>query len=191
MRIIVIIILSLLTSSVFSQTKAKYLYFQAADKSVSLYPFYKIVDNNFYPAFTVGAEIEYRHKNKSVVSQTLETTGYSHKMIGSGITTTTSIVYRFQTEVGFFAETMFGIGTTIFAPVRENYSLNENEMYELNKNPIHIVLAVPIDIGLGYQSGKFTFYGRYRYMVEYPYIKLLPVLPTALLSIGVKYKLNF
>ena len=190
MKTIVFIVLSLLTNFVFSQTKPKYLYFQVADKSVSLYPFYKIIDNNYYPAFSVGGEIDYIQKNISVFFQTVEITGYSHKMIGTGVTINTSIGHRFQTQVGLYAESMFGIGTTIFSPSRENYSINEVGKFELRENPLHIVLGVPLDFALGYQRNKFAFFLKYQYMIEYPHMNLLHILPTAILGIGVKYQLN-
>ena len=189
MRLITLITLLLLTSFVFAQKKTKYLYFQAADKSVSLYPFYKVIDKNYHPAFSLGLESELRNKNKSVMFYTAEITWYSHAMLGAGVTINSGIGFRFLTNSGFFVENIFGLGTTIFSPARKSYQLNNNGEYE-PKNSLRIMLAIPVDIGVGYQRGAFAFYCRYRYMLEYPFIDIMPFIPTSLLSVGVKYKIN-
>ncbi|MEA3452178.1 MAG: hypothetical protein U9Q83_09805, partial [Bacteroidota bacterium] len=142
------------------------------------------------PAFTLGGEIEHRTNDKSVIFQNAELTLYNHEMVGSGVTLSSNFGYRYQTDFGLFTDASLGIGTSIYTPARENYSLDENGEYELNKTPIFAMLSVPTDLSLGYKTDKLAFYIKYRYMLEGKYIRTLPILPLQLLSIGVKLKIG-
>ena len=190
MKYSTIILLIFLSSVAFSQEKTKHLYFQASNKTVSLYPFYKIFSGKIKPAFTIGGEIEHRSNQKSVLFQNAELTFYSHEMIGSGITLSTNLGYCYQTDFGLYADASLGIGTSIYSPARQNYVLDENGEYALRKNPIFIMLSVPTDLSLGYQANKLSFYLKYRYTLEGKFIGILPIIPTQLLSIGIKFKID-
>jgi hypothetical protein len=172
-----------------AQQKTKYIYAGLSDKSVSLTPFYKVFGSSFDPAITLGGGMDYIQKGNSYLFQLIEGTAYSTKLIGQGITFSTSIGYRYKMESGLYAEILLGLGTSVFSPSRETFSLDENERYE-RVNPIRAILGAPVDLAAGYQSGKYAFYLKYRYMIEGTYTDILPILPTSLLGCGIRYQLG-
>jgi len=188
MRYFVLAFLLLFTLSAFSQEKSRQIYIHLSDKSVTLTPFYKIFGSNFDPALTIGGEFDHIEKEKSTVFQNVEGTVYSHSLTGSGLSLSTSLGYRQKVYKGLFAEGMLGLTGSGFVSGRETFSLNESGEYEKVK-PAHWTFGVPIDVGLGYQVGNYSYYLRYRYDLQGKYTDILPIIPSSYLSIGFRYAL--
>ncbi len=165
------------------KVKARYLEF--SDQSVSLTPFYKPLGSHFDPALTIGGELHHLNTQKSTVFHQVETTLFSHALTGSGIALSTSIGYRVKLPLGIFTDISIGLSGSAFISGRESFSLTESGVYE-RRMPVHALIGVPIDLGLGYSFDKLAIYVRYRYQVEGNYTDILPVLPGSLLGIGVR-----
>ena len=178
-----------LSASIYAQEKSKFIYVDLADKSATLYPFYTIYGYQYDPAVSLGAGLDHRQKNKKVLFQTVQLTGYSTEIIGKGVTLTTSFGYRFGKASGLFAEGMLGIGASLFKPSRESFSQNEDGIY-VPVYSLHMVAALPIDILLGYSIGKYAFVLKYRYMIIGPYAEAMPAAPVSLIGIGARYNLS-
>lgn len=178
-----------LTVSAFSQEKQKFLFAYLSDKSVSLYPSYKIFGSHFDPAITAGGGIDYFSRQSATIFQVLEGTLFSQSLTGTGLSLSTSIGMRKEVPAGVYSEIMIGLGGAGFISGRENYSLNDEGSYE-KVTPLHWTLGVPIDLGIGYRFEKLALYCKYRYMIEGPYTDIMPVLPTSLISIGIKVGFN-
>lgn len=189
MRNLLLAFLVLISVSTYSQDKAKFVYLDIADKSVSLTPFYKVFGSSFDPSVTLGGGMEYFQRGNSTIFQVVQISTFSTKMIGNGLTATTSIAYRYGLKSGLFAEVMLGLGGSGFLPSRETFSLDENNEYTASK-PFHLIIGVPFDMLAGYQRGHYSLYIKYRYMVEGTYTDILPMLPTSLIGFGVRYTLG-
>lgn len=168
-----------------AQVKQKYLYVNLSDKSVALSPFYKVFGSSLDPALTLGGGIDYFQRGKSSVFQVAEVTAYSTKMVGNGLTLSTSLGYRFTTGKGFFTELMLGLGGSGFFPSRETFSLNDAGEYQELK-PFHRLFGVPIDLAAGYKVRDYSVYLKYRFMIEGNYTDILPLLPTSLIGCGIR-----
>jgi hypothetical protein len=172
-----------------AQDRPKFLYAEAADQSITLWPFYKPFGGNFDPAVTIGAGIDYRQKKNLMRFQTLQLTGFKTPVAGQGFHLTSSFGYRYKHTTGLFGEAMLGLGASFFLSSRQVYTQDQNGDYTA-ANPLHIVAAVPLDLLLGYAKGKLSVYLKYRYMVIGPYTEILPVLPNSLLGLGARYNIS-
>jgi len=179
----------LITIPALSQERSKFLYAELADQSVTLWPFYTVFGNHFDPAVTLGAGMDYRKNGNRTLFQTLQLTGYTTEIIGQGFHLTSSFGYRFRHTSGLFGEAMAGLGTSLFQSTRQTYVQDENGEY-IEADPLHIVAALPIDLVLGYGTGKLSVYARYRYMLIGPYTEILPAVPNSLLGLGIRYTFN-
>jgi len=189
MRKIIFAIFILGTVSSYSQEKNKFIYLHLSDKSVSLTPFYKPFGASMDPAITLGGGINYFQNLHSSIFQVIQGTWYSAKMIGGGITLSSSMGYQYRSTTGIYAEFALGIAGTGFISGRETFILDENGQYG-QETPLHWTLGVPIDLGLGYQFAKYSVYCKYRYMLEGTYADILPILPSSLVSLGFKYSIS-
>jgi hypothetical protein len=187
-KLLILFAAILITIPLLSQERSKFLYAEFADKSVTLYPFYKPFGYNFDPAVTVGAGLEYKQKGNFTLFQTAQITGYKTPFIGRGMTLTSSFGYSYGKSTGFFGEAMIGLGATAFFPSRETFTQDENNVYT-HSTPLHVNAAVPVDLVLGYAAGTVSFYLKYRYMVIGPYTEVMPVVPNALIGLGIRYHL--
>jgi hypothetical protein len=84
---------------------------------------------------------------------------------------------------------MAGLGTSLFYSTRQTYVQDENGQYT-EADPLHFIAALPIDLVLGYGTGKLSVYARYRYMLIGPYTEILPAVPNSLLGLGIRYTFN-
>lgn len=187
-KLLILIAAMLLAIPALSQDRQKFLYAEFADKSVTLYPFYKPFGYNFDPAVTVGGGLEYKQNGHITLFQTVQATGYKTPFVGRGMTLTSSLGYRYGTSSGFFGEAMAGLGATAFFPSREAFTQDENNVY-VHSTPLHVNAAIPVDLALGYTTGAVSICLKYRYMVIGPYTRVMPVLPNALFGIGIRYHL--
>ena len=184
-----ILLLIFVTFSAYSQERTKFLYTEFADKSVTISPFYTAFGSHFDPAVTVGAGMNYRQKMNRTFFQTIQLTGYTTEITGNGVTLTTNIGYRYGRSSGLFAEGMIGIGGSAFFPSRESFSQDTDGAY-IPVKPLHAAAALPIDLILGYGSGTFAIYMKYRFMVIGPYAEALPVVPHSIIGIGIRYNVT-
>lgn len=189
MKKLLFFILIILSVLAIGQDRSKFLFAEFADQSVTLYPFYKPFGSNFDPAFTLGGGIDYRQKSNLTLFQTVQLTGYKTFIAGQGIHITSSFGYRYNHSSGLFGEVMLGLGTSMFFSSRQSYTLDENHEYEPTY-PLHIVAALPLDMLIGYKNGKVSIFIKYRYMVEAPYTESMPILPTSLLGLGLRYNIS-
>lgn len=178
----------LITIPALSQERSKFLYGDFGDLSVTLTPFYKPFGGNFDPALTVGAGINYKQKGSLTFFQTFQLTGYSARIIGDGLNLTTSIGYRFHHASGILGEFSLGAGASLFYSGWQTFSLDEDGTYK-EVVPLHVIATVPADLLIGYGTGRIAVYLKYRYMVQAPYASAMPVLPTSVTGIGVRYNL--
>lgn len=176
----------LLSASAISQEKSKYLYGHISDKSVTLTPFYKVFGSNFDPAITIGGEHELYKKGSTTVFHNLEGTWYSHALTGGGLSLSSSIGVRPKISSGLYSELALGLIGSGFISGRETFVLNDDGRYE-QSTPLHFVFGVPIDLSLGYDFGRYSVYCRYRYQVEGKYTGILPMIPSSMLGIGLRY----
>ncbi len=183
------LLFTLLSVSAIGQERNKFLYAEFADQSITLYPFYKPFGGNFDPALTIGGGIDYRQKGNLTLFQTAELTGYKTLIAGQGIHLNSSLGYRYNLSSGLFGEGMLGLGTSLFFSSRQSYTLDGNRVYEPGY-PLHIVAALPLDLRVGYGTGKISFYIKYRYMLIAPYTESMPVIPNSLIGIGVRYNVS-
>jgi len=183
------ILLIFISVSVCSQDRSKFLYAEFSDLSITLWPLYKPFGSNFDPALTLGGGIEYREKKKTMLFQTAQLTGYTTEIMGQGFNLTTSIGYQYNLSSGIFAEGLLGVGASFFFPVRETFVQDDNDNYVAAK-PIRFISSVPMDIILGYKTGKYSLYLKYRYMMQGPYTEIMPALPTSLTGIGIRYNIQ-
>jgi len=186
MKKLILFVLIFVTLSAYGQKKSKFLYAEFSDQSVTLYPFYKVFGGTFDPALTLGWGINYKEKANSAFFQTVQLTGYTTVITGQGFNLTTSIGYRYRHSSGIFAEGLLGVGASLFFPVRETFLLDETGTY-IRANPIRIISSVPVDLLLGYRIKNYSFYLKYRYMMQGPYSETMPALPTSLTGVGMRY----
>lgn len=187
MRILFVTLFVFLSVSAFSQKKSKYIYIHVSDKSVTLTPFYKVFGSNFDPAVTFGGEFDHIENEKSTIFQNVEGTAYSHALTGGGLSLSTSLGYRYQIYGGLFAEGMLGLMGSGFVSGRESFSLNDSSGEYERVTPMHWTFGVPIDMGVGYEVGKYSFYLRYRYELQGRYADILPIIPSSYMSLGFRY----
>lgn len=188
MKKLFIFVFMLLTISAFAQDRPKFLYAEFADKSVTTYPFYTVFGDNFDPAVTLGYGLDYKQKGNLTLFQTFQITGYSSYFIGNGITLTSSLGYRYSHHSGIFGEAMTGLGTSAFFPSKETFAQNEDHIYE-PVNPLIIRATLPFDFVLGYTTGRFAVYLKYRYMFLGPYtdVYMVPFIAVSQTGIGIRY----
>ena len=188
-RIAPTLALLFLFCSAYGQNRPKFLYAEFADQSVTFYPFYKPFGSNFDPAVSLGGGIDYRQNGNLTLFQTVQLTGYKTFVAGDGFHLTSSFGYRYDHSSGLFGEVMLGLGTSLFFSSRQSYTMDENGIYEPTY-PLHFVAELPLDLLIGYGIGKLSFYIKYRYMVEAPYTESMPILPTSLLGLGLRYNIS-
>lgn len=191
MKKLLFFLLIILTVTAYSQDRSKFLYAGFSDRSSLVYPFHTLFGNNFDPAITIGAGIDYKQSDKFTLLQTFQLTGYSSYLTGKGITMTSSLGYRYNPYSGFFGEALAGLGATVFMPSRQTYSQNEDGKYIPVNSPI-IRATLPVDLILGYRIGSFALYLQYRYMFITPYTDLywIPVTAVSHVGIGMRYTLS-
>jgi len=189
MKKLTILFLAFVAFSAYAQERSKFLYAEFADQSVTLTPFYKPFGSNFDPAITLGAGIDYRQKGNSALFQTIQLTGFSSRIVGDGLNLTTSIGYRVGKTSGIFGELSLGLGASAFYSGWQTFSLGEDGTYT-EVLPIHMIASVPADMLLGYGTGRLAVYLKYRYMVQLPYASAMPLLPTSLTGVVIRYQFN-
>ncbi len=188
-KLLILFAVMLLSVPALSQERSKFLYAEVADHSITLWPFYKPFGSHFDPAVTLGAGMDYRTKKNRTLFQTAQATWYSTEIAGRGVTLTTSLGYRFGNSSGLFAEGMIGLGTSLFVSPRQTYVQDDNGAYT-PADPLHILVAVPIDMLIGYGIGKLSACIKYRYMVIGPYTTIMPVLPNSQLGVSIRYSIS-
>lgn len=189
MKKIPIFVLLLLSVSAFSQDRAKFLYAEFSDKSITIAPFYKVYGNNFDPVLTLGAGWGYWQKGNFVLFQTAQITGYLSEYVIRGVNLTTSLGYGYHHGSGVFGELMAGIGGGGFTMSRETFVLNGDNVYEASR-PLNLAVAFPFDLRLGYNTGRVSFYLKYRYVLMGPYVENLPLLPLSQTGLGMRLDLQ-
>ncbi|MBN2892644.1 MAG: hypothetical protein JXL97_12320 [Bacteroidales bacterium] len=189
MKQILFFVTILLSINSLAQDKTSSIYFQFSDKSVTLYPFYKTFSVGFAPALTFGAEKDFFVKNNYTFFYASDYTFYKHNMIGNGHSINLNIGYKNNILNNLYIDCMSGINLISFFTAREDLSLNENGEYE-KTNPVHFNFGININLGIGYQINRCAIFSQYSYMLQGKYNNILPILPTSLLSIGLKYQLK-
>lgn len=188
-KLLIIFAAMLMTIPAISQERSKFLYVQLADKSITITPFYKAFGNNFDPAVTIGAGMEYSRKGNSVLFQTLEINGYRTEYVIQGASLITCLGYGYHHGSGIFGEATVGIGAGGFSLTRETFTLNDEDVYTASK-PLNFAASLPFDLRLGYDAGRISIYLSYRYVLMGPYADNLPLLPLSLTGIGLRYDLQ-
>ncbi|MDF1573245.1 MAG: hypothetical protein P1P82_16675 [Bacteroidales bacterium] len=185
----ILIAAMLISIPALSQERSKFLYAELADKSVTLYPFYRPFGNNLDPAVTLGGGIDYKQKGNFTLFQTAQVTGYATRLIGNGVTLTSSIGYRYGLLSGLCGEATVGLGTSVFYSSREIFTMDENGSYS-TAIPLNAVAVLPVDLLVGYGGDRVSIYLKYRYMIVAPYTSAMPVLPMSLLGAGVRFSIR-
>lgn len=190
MKKLTILLLLISTISAYSQERSKFLNAEFADKSVTYWPFYTLFGDSYDPALTLGAGMEYGSKGNSTLFQTVQLTGYTTWVIGKGFNLSSSIGYRYRHSSGLFGEAMLGLGASAFFSSRQSFSQDEDGAY-VPVYPIHVLASLPADLIIGYGGGKLDVYLKYRYMLEGPYPENIGmfIVPTSLISIGIRYNI--
>lgn len=191
-KLLILFAAMLIAIPAFAQNRPKFLYAEFADKSATLWPFYKPFGNHFDPALTLGVGLDHWNKGISSLFQNLQFTSYTTPMMGNGITLSSSFGYRYRHSSGIFGESMLGLGATVFLPSMETYSMNEDEIFTTDHH-LHIVGVLPIDLQVGYMKGRLGIYIKYRYMLLVPYTDVLldvPLFPTSQVGIGLRMKIE-
>ncbi len=178
----------LLSIAAVSQERSKFLYAELGDRSVTLYPFYRSFGNNFDPAVTLGGGLDYKQKGNFTLFQTAQFTGYATRLIGNGVTLTSSIGYRYGLSSDLFGEATVGLGTSVFYSSREIFTMDENGSYS-TAIPLNAVAVLPLNLLVGYGGDRVSIYMKYRYVIVAPYTSAMPILPMSLLGVGVRFSI--
>lgn len=184
-KLLILFAAMLMAIPALSQERSKFLYLDVSDRSVTMYPFYRPFGSNFDPAVTLGGGLDYKKKGNFTLFQTAQVTGYATRLVGNGVTLTSSIGYRYGRSSGLFGEATAGLGTSVFYSSREVFTLDESGSYA-PAIPLNIVATVPVDLVLGYGGERVSVYMKYRYMIVAPFTSAMPVLPISLLGAGIR-----
>ncbi|MBN2890590.1 MAG: hypothetical protein JXL97_01870 [Bacteroidales bacterium] len=187
MKQILIILLLFLSLNSFSQEKTYNISLQSSDKSVSLYPFYKTFSVSFDPAVSIGVERFFYTKGNSSLFYSGQFSWYNHRMIGAGFSSAICFGYQYKIQNGLYVEPKLGAGFNLFYPERETFIINQSGQYEATKS-LHNTFLGLLGLSLGYEFGKLSVFCNYQYSLEGKYNEILPILPTSMFGVGVKYQ---
>jgi len=182
----IIISLAILHCSFAQQIRFR---FAAGDRAATIYPFTHAFDNKLYPVIQTGFEYQYYEKNRFCLNQSLVFHYNYHPYLGYdfGIFSEASGSYKFKKP--FYIQLNLGVGYLGELPADKTYKLNGNGEY-IEVRPLHSMVSTSLSLMIGYEfENGFSIFSSYQYAIEFPYNRIVGILPTDNLLLGMKVKL--